>query len=200
MWITHGSTCSCYYCQPKASGGFYQGEGCSSATSSCDYRRRGRFEIGERFFRLLPSSYGLCARQRWRSRAMNEGGLKRYFEFLSRLLPIVIFSQLCTNQKIQDSIRQAVNKGSTNARLLISRINIQIVRCSHHMGEGGRDHGQLCEMGTRSAQRRISLSYEEVTINSRMRNLDRTLVKVRWQAGDECVVFPEDLGEISSSY
>ena len=26
-----------------------------------------------------------------------------------------------------------------------------------------------------------------------IRNLDRTLLKVRWQAGGECVVFPEDL-------
>jgi hypothetical protein len=28
------------------------------------------------------------------------------------------------------------------------------------------------------------------------RNLDRTLLKVRWQAGGECVVFPEELEEI----
>lgn len=28
-----------------------------------------------------------------------------------------------------------------------------------------------------------------------MRNLDRTLLKVRWQAGGDCVVFPEDLDE-----
>jgi hypothetical protein len=43
------------------------------------------------------------------------------------------------------------------------------------------------------------LPYEEVTIIGRMRNLDRTLVKVRWQAGGECVVFPEDLGKASPS-
>jgi hypothetical protein len=33
-----------------------------------------------------------------------------------------------------------------------------------------------------------------------MRNLDRTLVKVKWQAGGECVLFPEDLGEVRQSY
>jgi hypothetical protein len=37
---------------------------------------------------------------------------------------------------------------------------------------------------------------EEVTIIGVMRNLDRTLMKVRWQAGGECVVFPEELEEI----
>jgi len=40
---------------------------------------------------------------------------------------------------------------------------------------------------------------EEVTIMSVMHNMDRTLVKVRWQAGDDCVVFPEELGEIRQS-
>ena len=29
-----------------------------------------------------------------------------------------------------------------------------------------------------------------------MHNLDRTLMKVRWQAGGDCVVFPEELTEI----
>jgi hypothetical protein len=29
-----------------------------------------------------------------------------------------------------------------------------------------------------------------------VRNLGRTLLKVRWQAGGECVVFPEELEEI----
>jgi hypothetical protein len=29
-----------------------------------------------------------------------------------------------------------------------------------------------------------------------IRNLDRTLMKVRWQGGGECVVFPEELEEI----
>lgn len=37
---------------------------------------------------------------------------------------------------------------------------------------------------------------EEVTIMSVMRNLDRTLMKVRWQTGGDCVVFPEELAEI----
>jgi hypothetical protein len=37
---------------------------------------------------------------------------------------------------------------------------------------------------------------EQVTIMSVMRNLDRTLMKVRWQAGGDCVVFPEELAEI----
>jgi hypothetical protein len=35
-----------------------------------------------------------------------------------------------------------------------------------------------------------------VTIMGVMRNMDRTLMKVRWQAGGDCVVFPEELGEI----
>lgn len=37
---------------------------------------------------------------------------------------------------------------------------------------------------------------EEVTIIGVFRNLDRTLMKVRWQAGGDCVVFPEELTEI----
>jgi hypothetical protein len=37
---------------------------------------------------------------------------------------------------------------------------------------------------------------EQVTIVGVMRNLDRTLMKVRWQAGGDCVVFPEELAEI----
>ena len=37
---------------------------------------------------------------------------------------------------------------------------------------------------------------EEVTVMSVIRNLDRTLLKVRWQAGGECVVFAEELEEI----
>jgi hypothetical protein len=31
-----------------------------------------------------------------------------------------------------------------------------------------------------------------------IRNVDRTLMKVRWQTGGECVVFPEELEEIRS--
>ena len=37
---------------------------------------------------------------------------------------------------------------------------------------------------------------EEVTITGTMRNMDRTLMKVRWQAGGDCVVVPEELAEI----
>jgi hypothetical protein len=42
----------------------------------------------------------------------------------------------------------------------------------------------------------VHLPSEEVTIMSVIRNLDRTLMKVRWQAGGDCVVFPEELAEI----
>jgi hypothetical protein len=38
---------------------------------------------------------------------------------------------------------------------------------------------------------------EEVAILSVTRNLDRTLLKVRWQSGGDCVIFPDDIGEIS---
>jgi hypothetical protein len=42
----------------------------------------------------------------------------------------------------------------------------------------------------------VHLPSEEVTIMSVMRNLDRTLMKVRWNAGGDCVVFPEELSEM----
>jgi len=29
-----------------------------------------------------------------------------------------------------------------------------------------------------------------------IRDMDRTLMKVRWQTGGDCVVFPEELAEI----
>jgi hypothetical protein len=45
----------------------------------------------------------------------------------------------------------------------------------------------------------VHLPSEEVTIMGVIRNLDRTLMKVRWQAGGECVVFPEELEEIRQS-
>lgn len=45
----------------------------------------------------------------------------------------------------------------------------------------------------------VHLPSEEVTIIGVMRNLDRTLMKVRWQAGGDCVVFPEELTEIRQS-
>jgi hypothetical protein len=41
----------------------------------------------------------------------------------------------------------------------------------------------------------VHLPSEQVAIVRVMRNLDRTLVKVAWQAGGDCVVFPEDLKE-----
>jgi hypothetical protein len=45
----------------------------------------------------------------------------------------------------------------------------------------------------------VHLPSEEVMVLGVRRNLDRTLLKVRWQAGGECVVFPEDLEEIRQS-
>ena len=42
----------------------------------------------------------------------------------------------------------------------------------------------------------VHLPSEQVTIMGVLRNLDRTLMKVRWQAGGDCVVFPEELAEI----
>ncbi len=41
----------------------------------------------------------------------------------------------------------------------------------------------------------IHLPSEQVAIVSVMRNLDRTLLKVRWQGGGDCVVFPDDLDD-----
>jgi hypothetical protein len=41
----------------------------------------------------------------------------------------------------------------------------------------------------------VHLPSERVAIMRVMRNLDRTLLKVAWQAGGDCVVFPEDLKE-----
>jgi hypothetical protein len=45
----------------------------------------------------------------------------------------------------------------------------------------------------------VHLPSEEVTIMGVMRNMDRTLMKVRWRAGGDCVVFPEELAEIRQS-
>jgi hypothetical protein len=42
----------------------------------------------------------------------------------------------------------------------------------------------------------VHLPSEKVTIMRVMRNMDRTSMKVRWQAGGDCVVFPEELEEI----
>ena len=41
----------------------------------------------------------------------------------------------------------------------------------------------------------VHLPSERVAIVKVMRNLDRTLVKVTWQDGGDCVLFPEDLKE-----
>jgi hypothetical protein len=46
----------------------------------------------------------------------------------------------------------------------------------------------------------VHLPSEEVTVMSVIRNLDRTLLKVRWQAGGECVVLAEELEEIRQSW
>jgi hypothetical protein len=40
---------------------------------------------------------------------------------------------------------------------------------------------------------------EEVTIMGVIRNMDRTLMKVRWQTGGDCVLFPEELEEARPS-
>jgi hypothetical protein len=39
----------------------------------------------------------------------------------------------------------------------------------------------------------VHLPSEEVTIMGVIRNMDRTFMKVRWQAGGECLVYPEEL-------
>ena len=41
----------------------------------------------------------------------------------------------------------------------------------------------------------VHLPREEVTVMGMVRNLDRTLLKVRWQAGGECFLFAEELEE-----
>jgi hypothetical protein len=41
----------------------------------------------------------------------------------------------------------------------------------------------------------VHLPNERVAIMSVMRNLDRTLFKVKWQSGGDCMVFPEDLDQ-----
>lgn len=42
----------------------------------------------------------------------------------------------------------------------------------------------------------VHLPSERVAIIGISHNLDRTLLKVRWVSGGECVVFPEELEEI----
>jgi len=41
----------------------------------------------------------------------------------------------------------------------------------------------------------VHLPNERVHVLTVMRKLDRMLLKVRWQAGGDCVVFPDDLNE-----
>jgi hypothetical protein len=41
----------------------------------------------------------------------------------------------------------------------------------------------------------VDLPREEVTVMNVIRNLDRTLLKVRWPTVAECVVFPDELEE-----
>ncbi len=54
-----------------------------------------------------------------------------------------------------------------------------------------------CVRDPRSGE--VHLPSEEVTVIGVMRNLDRTLMKVRWQAGGDCVLFPEELAEMGQS-
>jgi len=49
------------------------------------------------------------------------------------------------------------------------------------------------------SNREVHLPSEPVTIMAVMRNFDRTLLKVRWHSGGDCVVFPEDLDETHSA-
>ena len=52
------------------------------------------------------------------------------------------------------------------------------------------------DIGERSRSGEVHLPSEKVTIMSVMRNMDRTLMKVRWNAGGDCVVFPGELEEM----
>jgi hypothetical protein len=45
----------------------------------------------------------------------------------------------------------------------------------------------------------VHLPSEQVAIMSVIRNLDRVLFKVKWQAGGECMVFSEELQEMRDS-
>lgn len=45
----------------------------------------------------------------------------------------------------------------------------------------------------------VHLPNEQVAILTTMHNLDRTLFKVKWEAGGDCVVFPEDIEESQAS-
>lgn len=39
----------------------------------------------------------------------------------------------------------------------------------------------------------VHLPHERVEILGVMRNLDRTLLRVKWQGGGYCIVFPDDI-------
>jgi hypothetical protein len=41
----------------------------------------------------------------------------------------------------------------------------------------------------------VHVPNERVAILAITRNLDRTLLKVRWEAGGDCVIFPDDVDE-----
>ena len=51
-----------------------------------------------------------------------------------------------------------------------------------------------CMRHTRSGE--VHLRGEEVAAISVIRHVDRTLLRLRWRAGGEWVVFPEELEEI----
>ena len=42
----------------------------------------------------------------------------------------------------------------------------------------------------------VHVPHEPVTIVSTMRNLDRILLKLQWQSGGNCMVFPDDVKDI----
>jgi hypothetical protein len=46
----------------------------------------------------------------------------------------------------------------------------------------------------------VHVPNERVAILAVMQNLNRTLLKVRWRAGGDCVIFPEDLNGNSSAW
>jgi len=39
----------------------------------------------------------------------------------------------------------------------------------------------------------VHLPHERVEILGVLRNLDRTLLRVKWQTGSDCIVFPDDI-------
>lgn len=41
----------------------------------------------------------------------------------------------------------------------------------------------------------VHLPNERVAVLGIIRNLDRTLLKVKWQAGGDCLVFPDELND-----